>query len=161
MHSLKSRKNGLRIRKCSLAKGMFSTKFSSDKGIRSKTRETRAAHPINFYTPRNEVTGGWGWGWGGVGVGWGGGWGGWGGGGGGGRCYIGFTLSVCLSVCPSVRLSVCLSVCSLTFRVRPVASTVQDRFFPYLVQMINSMRGYVACDDLDIDLYLQGRSAFT
>ena len=54
--------------------------------------------------------------------------------------YIGFTLSV--------RLSVCLSVCPLTFRVRPVASTVQDGFFPYLVQMINSMRGCVACDDL-------------
>ena len=47
---------------------------------------------------------------------------------------------VCLSVCPSV--------CLLTFRVRPVASTVQDGFFPYLVQMINSMRGCVACDDL-------------
>ena len=29
-----------------------------------------------------------------------------------------------------------------------VASTVQDGFFPYLVQMINSMRGCVACDDL-------------
>ena len=42
---------------------------------------------------------------------------------------------------------VCLSVCLLTFRVRPVASTVQDGFFPYLVQMINSMRGCVACDD--------------
>ena len=55
------------------------------------------------------------------------------------RGYIGFTLYVCLSV----RLSVCL----LTFRVRPVASTVQDGFFPYLVQMINSMRGCVACDD--------------
>ena len=54
---------------------------------------------------------------------------------------------VCLSVCPSVCLSVCLSVCSLTFRVRPVASTVQDGFFPYMVQMINSMRGCVACDD--------------
>ena len=53
--------------------------------------------------------------------------------------YIGFTLSVCLSV----RLSVCL----LTFRVRPVASAVQDGFFPYLVQIINSMRGCVACDD--------------
>ena len=49
--------------------------------------------------------------------------------------YIGFTLSVCLSVC------------SLTFRVRPVASTVQDGSFPYLVQMINSIRGCVACDD--------------
>ena len=44
-------------------------------------------------------------------------------------------------------LFVCLSVCPLTFRVRPVASTVQDGFFPYLVQMINSMRGCVACDD--------------
>ena len=51
-------------------------------------------------------------------------------------------------VCLSVRLSVCLSVCSLTFRVRPVASTVQDGFSPYLVQMINSKRGCVACDDL-------------
>ena len=51
---------------------------------------------------------------------------------------------VCLFVC----LSVCPSVCLLTFRVRPVASTVQDGFFPYLVQMINSMRGCVACDDL-------------
>ena len=49
--------------------------------------------------------------------------------------YIGFTLSVCLYVCP------------LTFRVCPVASTVQDGFFLYLVQMINSMRGCVACDD--------------
>ena len=39
------------------------------------------------------------------------------------------------------------SVCALTFRVCPVASTVQDRFFPYLVQMINSMRGCVACHD--------------
>ena len=46
-------------------------------------------------------------------------------------------------VCVSVRLSVCL----LTFRVRPVASTVQDGFFPYLVQMINSLRECVACDD--------------
>ena len=45
-------------------------------------------------------------------------------------------------------LSVCLSVCPFTFSCRPVASTVQDGFFPYLVQMINSMRGYVACDDL-------------
>ena len=55
---------------------------------------------------------------------------------------------VCLSVCLSVRPSVRLSVCSLTFRVRPVASTVRDRFFPYLVQMINSMRGCVACDNI-------------
>ena len=47
-------------------------------------------------------------------------------------------------VCPSV----CPSVCPLTFHVRPVASTVQDGFFPCLVQMINSMRGCVACDDL-------------
>ena len=46
-------------------------------------------------------------------------------------------------VCPSM----CQSICPLTFRVRPVASTVQDPFFPYLVQMINSMRGCVACND--------------
>ena len=46
-----------------------------------------------------------------------------------------------------VSLSLCPSVCPLTFRVRPVASTVQDGFFPYLVQMINSIRGCVACDD--------------
>ena len=83
------------------------------------------------------------WGW----VG-GGGVGGWGVGGGGGVYWIhpvclSVRLSVCLSVCPSVCLSVCLS----TFRVRPVAFTVQDGFFPYLVQMINSMRGCVACDD--------------
>ena len=52
------------------------------------------------------------------------------------------------SPCLCVRLSVCPSVCLLPFRVRPVASTVQDGFFPYLVQMINSMRGCVACDDL-------------
>ena len=49
--------------------------------------------------------------------------------------YIGFTLSVRLSVCPAS------CVCS-------VASAIQDGFFPYLVQMINSMRGCVACDDL-------------
>ena len=52
------------------------------------------------------------------------------------------------SACLSVRLSVCPSVCPLTFRVRPVASTVPDGFFPYLVQMITSMRRCVACDDL-------------
>ena len=57
-----------------------------------------------------------------------------GGGGGGGGGGIGFTLSVC----PSVR--------PLTFRVRPVASTVHDGIFSYLVQMISSMRGRVACD---------------
>ena len=45
-------------------------------------------------------------------------------------------------------MSVCPSVCLLPFRVRPVASTVQDGFFPYLVQMVNSMRVCVACDDL-------------
>ena len=50
---------------------------------------------------------------------------------------------VCLSVRPSVRPS----ACPLTFRARPVASTVQDGFFPYLAQMSNSMRGWVACDD--------------
>ena len=83
----------------------------------------------------------------------------------------GILHSPCLSVCPSVRLSEdkkeeasmrcsllhgswdqilrrCPSVCPLTFLVHPVASTVQDGFFPYLVQMINSMRGCVACDDL-------------
>ena len=52
-------------------------------------------------------------------------------------------------------------VCPLTFRVRPVVSTVQDGFFPYLVQMINSMRGCVAYMTLDLDLYLQGHSALT
>ena len=50
-------------------------------------------------------------------------------------------------VCPAVCLSGRLSVWPLTFRVRPVASTVQDGFFLYLVQMINSMRGCVACVD--------------
>ena len=50
---------------------------------------------------------------------------------------------VCL-VCPSVSLSICLSV---NLSCLPVASKVQDGFFPYLVQMTNSMRGCVACDD--------------
>ena len=45
-------------------------------------------------------------------------------------------------------LVICPSVCPLTFRVRPVTSTVHDGFFAYLVQMINGMRGCVACDDL-------------
>ena len=46
-NSLKSCKNGLMIRKSSLAKGMFSTKISLTKGIRSKTG---AAHPRqNFF----------------------------------------------------------------------------------------------------------------
>ena len=52
--------------------------------------------------------------------------------------YIGFTPSVKPSVRPSVRPA---------SRVRSVTSTVQDGFFPYLVQMINSMRGCVACYD--------------
>ena len=52
--------------------------------------------------------------------------------------YIGFT--------PSARPSVRLSVRPAS-RVRSVVSTVQDRFFTYLVQMINSIRGCVACDD--------------
>ena len=43
-------------------------------------------------------------------------------------------------------LSVRLSVCPLTFRLRPVVSTILDGFFPYLVQIINSMRGCVAWD---------------
>ena len=42
----------------------------------------------------------------------------------------------------SVRPSICPSS-----RVRSVASTVQDGSFPYLVQMINGMRGCLACDD--------------
>ena len=54
----------------------------------------------------------------------------------------GILVSLCPSVCPSVRPSV-----RPASRVRSVASTVQDGFFPYLVQMINSMRGCVACDE--------------
>ena len=77
----------------------------------------------------------------------------------GGVYWIHPVLSVCLSVCPSV----CLYL--LTFRVRPVASTVQDGFFPYLVQMITGMRRCVACDDLwpwpissrSLDLDLENR----
>ena len=53
-----------------------------------------------------------------------------------------------VGILDSPCLSVRLSVCPLTFRVRPVTSTVQDGFFPYLVQMITSMRMCVACDDL-------------
>ena len=50
----------------------------------------------------------------------------------------GILVSLCPSLHPSVRPAPC---------VRSVASTVQDGFFPYLVQMINSVRGCVACDD--------------
>ena len=50
-------------------------------------------------------------------------------------------------------------------RVRSVASTVPDGFFPYFEQMITSMRRYVACDDLwlwpissrSLDLDLENR----
>ena len=50
-------------------------------------------------------------------------------------------------------------------RVRSVASTVLDGFFPYLVQMITSMTRCVACDDLwpwpisskSFDLYFENR----
>ena len=52
-----------------------------------------------------------------------------------------------VGILDSPCLSVRLSVCPLTFRVHPVASTVQDGFFPHLVQIINGMRGCVACDD--------------
>ena len=45
------------------------------------------------------------------------------------------------------RLNYFPGVCPLTFCVGPVASTVRGGFFPYLVQMINSMRGCVVCDD--------------
>ena len=70
-------------------------------------------------------------------------------------------VSWCMPGC-----SVCLPVvCPLTFRVRPVASAVQDGFFPYLVQMINSMRGCVTCDDpwpwpispMSFGIYLENR----
>ena len=40
------------------------------------------------------------------------------------------------------------SALTLKNRVRSEASTVLDGFFPYLVQMITSMRRGVACDDL-------------
>ena len=57
---------------------------------------------------------------------------------GGGYILVSLRPSVCPSVCPSVRPA--SNVCS-------VASTVQNGFFPYFVQMINSMRGCVVCDD--------------
>ena len=47
----------------------------------------------------------------------------------------------------SLRLSVCPPVCPAC-RVRSVTSTVLDGFFPYLIQLITSMRRCVACDDL-------------
>ena len=50
--------------------------------------------------------------------------------------YVYWIHPVCLSVCPP-----------LTFRVHSVASTVQDCFFPYLVQINNSIRGCVVCDE--------------
>ena len=49
---------------------------------------------------------------------------------------------ILVSLRPSVRPSV-----RPASRVRSVASTVQDGFFPYLVQMINRMRACVPCDD--------------
>ena len=58
------------------------------------------------------------------------------------------------SVCPltfrvrPVALTYIFKVIGLENRVRSVASTVPDGFFPYLVQMITSMRRCVACDDL-------------
>ena len=52
--------------------------------------------------------------------------------------YIGFTLSVRLSS----------RSFGLENLVYSVASTVPDGFFPYLVQMITSMRRCVACGDL-------------
>ena len=58
----------------------------------------------------------------------------------------GILFSLRPSVCPSVRLSVRPSVHPAS-RVCSVASIVQNGFFPYLVQMITSMRGCVACDD--------------
>ena len=57
--------------------------------------------------------------------------------------YIGFTPSVCPSVRPFVRPSVCPGC-----RVRSVTSTVLDGFFPYYPQMITTMRGCVAHNDL-------------
>ena len=48
---------------------------------------------------------------------------------------VGYIL---VTLCPSVHPASC---------VRSVASRVQDGFFPYLVQMIISKRGCVACDD--------------
>ena len=53
-----------------------------------------------------------------------------------GKCQGILMTPVSMNPAVSVCLFVCLSVCLLTFRVRPVASTVQDGFFPYLVQMI-------------------------
>ena len=77
--------------------------------------------------------GGCGWGWGvGGGVGGGGGGGGVGGGGGGGGVgggYIGFTMSVCLDSENRVR-------------------SVLNGLFPYLAQMITSIRGPVAYNDI-------------
>ena len=62
-------------------------------------------------------------------------------------CYYTPHNEVRVGILDSPCLSVRLSVCLLTFRVRPIASAVQDGFFPYLVQMINSMGGCVAWDD--------------
>ena len=66
--------------------------------------------------------------------------------------YIGFTSSVRASVRLSVRPA---------SPVQSVASTVQDGFFPYLVQMITSMRNVSHLMTFDLDLYLQGHSTLT
>ena len=58
--------------------------------------------------------------------------------------------------------SPCLSVCPLTFRVHPVASTVQDGFFPYLwYKWSLAWKGVSHVMTFDLDLYLQGHSALT
>ena len=56
-NSLKSCKDGLMIRKCSLAKGMFSTKISLAKGIRSKNRSRTRPSKIFLSTPHHTSTG--------------------------------------------------------------------------------------------------------
>ena len=65
-------------------------------------------------------------------------------------CHFFQNLEICVAYndlwpCPIFSRSFGLG---LENRVRSVASTVPDGFFPYLVQMITSMRRCVACDDL-------------
>ena len=60
--------------------------------------------------------------------------------------YTPHTTKLLGGILVSLRPSVCPSVRPASY-VRSVASTDQDGFLPYLVQIINSMRGCIACDD--------------
>ena len=62
---------------------------------------------------------------------------------------------------PCLSLSVRLSVCPLTFRVRPVVSTVRMDSFHIWCKWSIAWEGVSHVMNFDLDLYLQGHSALT